>query len=167
MKKLIAWVMLIFVALSLWYLSSQPNLLAIPVLKKVHYFLIDHGINAKVLLAKIEYSEKLRPIYDVLRQHPNLSEFIVRKIAHVVVFFVFTISVFLLLGSYLKRFYSVFVLTGLITLGVAVIDEIHQSFVPGRAGKWLDVGIDSLGVILALVRLTFTELINNFRQKNN
>ncbi len=33
----------------------------------------------------------------------------------------------------------------------AMSDEYHQSFVPGRAGLWSDVGIDAAGVLLALV----------------
>ena len=31
----------------------------------------------------------------------------------------------------------------------AMTDEYHQTLVPGRAGRWSDVGIDSVGVCLA------------------
>ena len=39
-----------------------------------------------------------------------------------------------------------------LALGVAyaVSDEIHQTFVPGRAGKPLDVAIDTLGVVCGI-----------------
>jgi VanZ family protein len=33
----------------------------------------------------------------------------------------------------------------------AITDEIHQSFVPGRSPRVLDVGIDALGVLLGLL----------------
>jgi VanZ family protein len=33
----------------------------------------------------------------------------------------------------------------------AVSDEFHQTFVPGRNGRWMDVGIDSVGVVLATI----------------
>jgi VanZ family protein len=33
----------------------------------------------------------------------------------------------------------------------AITDEIHQSFVPGRAPRVLDVGIDALGSVLGLL----------------
>ncbi|MCS7300134.1 MAG: VanZ family protein [Fimbriimonadales bacterium] len=32
----------------------------------------------------------------------------------------------------------------------AVIDEIHQAFVPGRTGTPVDVGIDAVGILLAV-----------------
>jgi VanZ family protein len=33
----------------------------------------------------------------------------------------------------------------------AITDEIHQSFVPGRSPRVLDVGIDALGTLLGLL----------------
>jgi hypothetical protein len=33
----------------------------------------------------------------------------------------------------------------------AITDEIHQSFVPGRSSRVLDVGIDALGALLGLL----------------
>jgi len=33
----------------------------------------------------------------------------------------------------------------------AITDEIHQSFVPGRGPRVLDVGIDALGTLLGLL----------------
>jgi VanZ family protein len=33
----------------------------------------------------------------------------------------------------------------------AITDEIHQSFVPGRSSRVLDVGIDTLGALLGLL----------------
>ena len=38
----------------------------------------------------------------------------------------------------------------LITVAYAVIDEYHQSFVPGRSGSPVDVAIDALGAGLAV-----------------
>jgi len=34
-------------------------------------------------------------------------------------------------------------------LAFALSDEYHQTFVPGRGGRWSDVAIDGLGVVLA------------------
>jgi VanZ family protein len=33
----------------------------------------------------------------------------------------------------------------------AISDEFHQTFVPGRQGSWMDVGIDSAGAAIALL----------------
>jgi VanZ family protein len=35
-----------------------------------------------------------------------------------------------------------------LALTFAASDEYHQTFVPGRGGKWTDVAIDSIGIIL-------------------
>jgi len=39
----------------------------------------------------------------------------------------------------------------LICMIYAITDEIHQLFVPGRTGKIVDVGVDSLGGVLGLI----------------
>ena len=40
----------------------------------------------------------------------------------------------------------------LLTILYALSDEFHQSFVPGRTARLLDVGFDTLGALLALAR---------------
>ena len=45
---------------------------------------------------------------------------------------------------------SRFLVVGLITLVVAIADEIHQSFIPFRDASVTDVFLDLLGVLLAL-----------------
>lgn len=45
------------------------------------------------------------------------------------------------------------------TVGYAVTDEVHQAFVPGRAGVPTDVLIDSIGPTIGLAWLTFRERI--------
>jgi len=43
----------------------------------------------------------------------------------------------------------------LLTVGYAITDEWHQTFVPGRHGRWFDVGIDTLGALLAMAWVRF------------
>lgn len=38
-----------------------------------------------------------------------------------------------------------------LTVGYAISDEWHQTFVPGRHGQWFDVGVDTVGALLAMV----------------
>ncbi len=40
-------------------------------------------------------------------------------------------------------------LAGAFCLFFAVLDEYHQTFVPGRGGTWTDVAIDGLGASVA------------------
>ena len=69
-------------------------------------------------------------------------DLVLRKIAHT--------AEYAILGALLLR------ATGRIgvalTLGIAyaVSDELHQTFVPGRAGKPLDVAIDTLGLVCGI-----------------
>ena len=70
-------------------------------------------------------------------------DLVLRKIAHTVEYAI--------LGALLLR-----ATTGRIGLALAlgiayaVSDEIHQTFVPGRAGKPLDVAIDTVGLVCGI-----------------
>jgi VanZ family protein len=70
-------------------------------------------------------------------------DLVLRKLAH--------LTEYAILGGLLAR------ATGrpplAIALGVvyAITDEIHQTFVPGRAGRPLDVAIDAVGVCLGVL----------------
>lgn len=52
-------------------------------------------------------------------------------------------------------------------LVVSASDEIHQRFVPGRAGQLIDVGWDMLGagICLVLVRFVYLPLIQTIRRR--
>ena len=45
----------------------------------------------------------------------------------------------------------------LFCLAVACVDETIQLFVPGRAGRLTDVGIDTLGAALGIVLITLIQ----------
>ena len=47
----------------------------------------------------------------------------------------------------------------------AVIDECHQLFVPGRAGRLLDIGIDSAGALTGLLILFGIYSLYEIRRK--
>jgi len=67
--------------------------------------------------------------------------------AEFAILFVFTLIVVdRLTRSYRRRNVTLAVAFSLL---FAVLDEYHQTFVPGRSGTWSDVAIDSLGATLA------------------
>ncbi|MFA6627755.1 MAG: VanZ family protein [Bacilli bacterium] len=73
----------------------------------------------------------------------------VRKLAHVGEFFILgALLVFQELPGIQRRSGRFFRIL-LYTLTIAIIDEIIQTFIPGRAGLLLDVGIDMIGATLA------------------
>ena len=71
--------------------------------------------------------------------HVNLPEMIVRKGAHIFLYFVLGILVCNLLSAYRWRLG----VSVLVVMMYACTDEIHQLFVPGRTGMATDVLIDT------------------------
>lgn len=76
---------------------------------------------------------------------------VVRKLAHFLEYFVLGILAFCSTLSYSKYQHKTKVIYAiLLCVLYAVSDEIHQYFVPGRACRALDVGIDAAGSIIAI-----------------
>ncbi len=100
--------------------------------------------------AVTQYSAQLP---DKVKKNINstkLIELIIRKGAHVLEYLILTILLlFALSRSRLKKRNS-YILAASLAILYACIDELHQSFTPGRDGRVSDVFIDSIGVILGL-----------------
>ena len=80
---------------------------------------------------------------------------VVRKLAHVTEYFLLAALVWRALRRGAVEFWRREWALGTLAAGllVASLDELHQTFEPGRQGSPLDVGVDSLGILLALVVL--------------
>lgn len=82
--------------------------------------------------------------------------FLVRKTAHFLEYFILGILSATTAFTYKQnKFY--FKIFGAILFSIlyAVSDEVHQYFVPGRACRLLDIGIDSAGSICAVLLVIF------------
>lgn len=77
----------------------------------------------------------------------NLLFMPIRKMAHYIIYLILGILVFNLIKEFNLSIKEIIIASLLICVIYAVSDEIHQLFVPGRAGKIIDVLIDSLGSI--------------------
>ena len=118
-KKL---VMIIFWLLVIFILSSDSN----------------SSYHSKYLLKQMIDM----PSYEILN-------FIIRKIAHILEFFVLGMLLFSLFKNFeIKRIHFL-ILPCLFTLNLAFFDEIHQLFIPGRTGTMKDVLYDFLGILLS------------------
>lgn len=86
---------------------------------------------------------------------PPLWYVLERKSAHVFEYAVLTFLSFRFLRAvYLREsFMKVVILSGTFSLMYAATDELHQFFVFGRGAKMMDVSIDGIGVIVAVVTL--------------
>ena len=69
-------------------------------------------------------------------------DLVLRKLAHA--------AEYAVLGALLLRATGRIGVALALGVAYAVSDEIHQTFVPGRAGKPLDVAIDTLGVVVGI-----------------
>ncbi len=89
---------------------------------------------------------------------PGLEEigldFILKKIAHMFVYFLFYILLFRAfnLTTHFKKQSMHWSIPLLICLIYAISDEIHQSLVPGRYPTVRDIGYDMLGASVALLK---------------
>ena len=74
---------------------------------------------------------------------------IVRKTAHITLFFVLGMLINLILGVYgVKRALGIFI-SPVYAMAVGFFDETIQMFSPGRAGSLIDVFIDFTGAVIA------------------
>lgn len=77
----------------------------------------------------------------------------IRKAAHMTEYAILGLLFFFSLIGYVSEKRRVYVAALCLTACYAATDEIHQLFVVGRAGRFSDVCIDSLGALIALLLL--------------
>ena len=85
------------------------------------------------------------------KQHPDLFFYVTRKGAHIFEYFILAFLFFRVFQFHKLKKKEVYVLSFLFSLAYALSDEIHQVFVFGREGKFSDVGVDMIGIILAIL----------------
>lgn len=94
---------------------------------------------------------------------PPLWYFIERKGAHVVEYAVLMVLSFQYFRLTFSResFRRILFLSAAFSLMYGVTDELHQFFVPLRGARMWDVGIDSIGIMLAGILITFFQRNKN------
>ena len=171
MRRWNIWIMVLIVIGCIFYLSSIPGLRVLPVLRQLNSFI--SGFDVYFIRIAQEISQRLpmdtnelnpirtvsKDFYAYAKENPIILEFLLRKMAHVFVFFCLTLTVFLLTNQYTKKSISAAFLAFLITTLFAALDEFHQSFVDGRVSSFIDVGIDMIGIIMATFVIGFSIFI--------
>lgn len=93
-------------------------------------------------------------------------QFIVRKSAHFIGYMILGILASGLILQY-ENINKKYPLAFLICVIYAISDEIHQLFVPGRAGQIRDVLIDSAGSLLGIILvMAFVKILIKFNKKH-
>jgi VanZ family protein len=96
-------------------------------------------------------------------EHP-WWEVIFRKLGHVTGYAVLTALWFWVLNGVVRR--PLLLAVG-IAFAYACTDEFHQTFVHGRTGTPVDVGVDSIGMAVAAILISARRLPRGGREKLN
>ena len=140
-KKIMAMVPAIAIAVVIFYFSSQPA---------AQSTVMSDGVTQMLLaIADKLHLLELRSV-DV----PAICEFLstpVRKCAHITEYTIFCLSLIFGLRAWGLHGKRLLTAALALTFFYACTDEFHQLFVPGRAGRFTDVLIDSTGA--ALIRV--------------
>lgn len=135
-KKFIYIVLTLVIIISIYYLSSMNNKETNSLSKGIVYKSIE-------LVEHITHKE-----YDK-RSIVNKLNYPIRKCAHFTIFLLLGISIFLFINTFninIKILISI-----LICIVFAILDETHQMFSLGRSSSILDILIDSMGSIVGIM----------------
>ena len=97
--------------------------------------------------------DALRPLIDFVRESAdwkvkNGINYTLRKLAHMTTYFFLAVFIILGLRGFLKNKLLILVGTVVAVLTIAILDEVHQTFVSGRNASVVDVAIDMAGALL-------------------
>lgn len=134
-KKVLGWVLLIVWMITIFIFSNQPG--------------DESSKNSEFVM----YIFNLLGL-DLNSYFGSLATFIVRKGAHFTEYFILFMLSFNVLRFYIKG-YKAIIYSILICFLYACSDEFHQLFIPGRAGMFRDVLIDTSGAILGALIMFF------------
>ena len=122
------------------------------------------GQTIKVVLSTVPEFEKQPE--EVKKNIIEELQFIVRKSAHFIGYMILGILASGLILQY-ENINKKYPLAFLICVIYAISDEIHQLFVPGRAGQIRDVLIDSAGSLLGIILvMAFVKILIKFNKKH-
>ncbi len=121
-----------------------------------------NGKSSNIITVFIEDALDITNKYGITNSHPNevklekasaLLNTPLRKVMHAFVYFVLSFLIILMANIIFKnkRFVLSFIITVLLIIALASLDEYHQIFVVGRTGQLKDVLIDSIGGICGII----------------
>ncbi len=136
----------IFMMYLIYTLSSQPGDQSLLLSNKVNAWLLSL-LNQKLHLG---WTAAQLASYTLLMQH------YIRKLAHMTEYFFLAAFISLPLYVYRLRGFRLVLFAAFLCTCFALLDEYHQSFVPGRTASLIDVVIDSCG---SLAGIYFTRIV--------
>lgn len=142
LKKYLCWLPAALWYALIWALSSQPAVVSSGV---------SDGVIGDVLTAGgTGYGSAEKVVRLAVEE---LLAFFVRKAAHIFLFFVLAVFVWLAFMIFVKKRPLRALFTALVCLALSALDEYHQTLVPGRSGELRDVLVDMTGIVIMLILL--------------
>lgn len=112
------------------------------------------GLSLRVSIKVVEIASRIfdHPLSaHEIQEYAELIHFLIRKFAHMGLYFLLAVSVSLPLYVYGLRGIPLILVAGGFCVAFACGDEYHQSMVAGRGPSKRDVLIDSVGVLAGII----------------
>ena len=156
-KRMLFLIMLVIAFYVIFNFSAQNGEISGSLSKKVTELIVD-------IISKVKTMDMTRKLYYIEKFHP-----IIRKLAHFIAYTVVGVAVMGFMCTFdIRNIYKVVISFG-IGLTYAIIDEVHQYFIPGRCASIRDVCIDSAGVLtgifILIIIIIFLEAILNWLKR--
>jgi len=148
MKKFIVIMLVILSIGGMYYFSSQDGKVS-GSQSQVVVNIIDK-VRDKVTLKNQKLIKVQTKVYDKLRKIGTKS-YIVRKIAHFIIYGLIGISLLLFIYIFSKKLILSSIMAFILSITYACYDEYRQISIPGRSGSIKDVFIDSCGALTGIV----------------
>lgn len=94
------------------------------------------------------------------------SQFIIRKLAHFVIYTIAGINIFGFINTYNIENKNKILYGLLIGISYAISDEVHQMFTDGRTASVRDISIDTCGILFGIIIFMFFYKIKNKKANN-
>lgn len=97
---------------------------------------------------------------DYIKKLEDKLDKLVRKSAHMIVFGMLAVFVYLLCKSFGMSDADAIIVTLVVCAVYAGTDEWHQKFVKGRTSQFVDVCVDEMGAVISMILVRITVHIN-------
>ncbi|MGL4913028.1 MAG: VanZ family protein [Romboutsia sp.] len=129
-RKIISLFLLVGWMIFIFYMSNQPA-----------------NVSSTQSNFVLKLVEKLGFVIDI--EYVDIATTVIRKGAHITEYTILGILSYNVFILYYSRREAMIIAIAL-TIGYAITDEIHQLFVEGRAGRIIDILIDSIGASIGV-----------------
>lgn len=137
-------------------LSNIFKMITIIIMIVIFMFSSQNGTQSSQISGSLQNS-----IIELLKEYIKIPQafwlggLLIRKAAHISIYFLLSISFYIGFTNNYEKLYKRNLNTALFSILYSMTDEFHQTFVVGRSGRISDVFIDFLGCVIALIICSF------------